>query len=98
MAENYGTAICRHIRAFYSVAAGEPIVYWPFDSSILGAGAILVKRQGDTGDICHYDIEKLSHKEAKEIFGDHALNDNLFFCNSDEEEPFSVNKLKELLN
>jgi hypothetical protein len=51
-----------------------------------------------TGDICHYDIEKLSNKESKDIFRNHALNANLIICNNDGEEQFSVEKFKNSLN
>lgn len=98
MAGNYGTTICNHIKTFYLVATGEPIVYWSFDSMILGEKAVLVNRLSNTGDICHYDIEKLSHREEKNIFSSHVSNGDLFICNNNGEGPFSVEKLKELIN
>jgi len=98
VAENYDTTICSHIRTFYATVTGEPIVYWPFDSSILGTKAILEKRESNTGDICHYDIKNLSNKEAKEIFREHAKSNNFFICNPDGEEPFTIEKLKNLIN
>lgn len=98
MDNNYGTTICEHIRTFYSTVTEEPIVYWPFDSSMLAAKSNIVNRESITGDVCHYDIENLSHKQAKEIFRDHASNDNLFICNPDDGEPFTIEKLRSLLN
>jgi len=96
--DNYGTTICNHIRTFYSIVAGEPIVYWPLDSSLLGAKAILVNKESNTGDICHYDIENLSDKERRDIFRNHASNANLYICNNDGEEEFSVEKFRNMLN
>jgi hypothetical protein len=96
--KNYSTTICNHIRIFYSLVAVEPIIYWPFDSSILGTKAILINRKSNTGDICHYDIENLSDKETRDIFRNHASNANLCICNNDGEEEFSVNKFRDMLN
>jgi hypothetical protein len=96
--EHYGTTICDHIRAFYLTVTEEPIVYWSFDSSILGTKAILEKRESNTGDICHYDIENLSHREAEEIFRKHAKSNNFLICNVDDEEPFTIEKLRNLIN
>lgn len=98
MVDNYGATICNHISNFYSIVAGEPIVYWEFDSSILGQNARLVNIISSTGDICHYDIENLSNKESRDIFRDHALNANLRICNKNGEEQFSVEKFRDLLN
>lgn len=95
--ENYDTPICKHIKIFYSIVAGEPIVYWPFESSILGEKARLVNRPSNTGDICHYDIENLSHKESRDIFRNHASNSNLYICNNDNEDQFSIEKFRDLI-
>jgi hypothetical protein len=57
-----------------------------------------VNRESDTGDICHYDIENLSHKEGQDIFSRNASNDNFIICNNDDEVPFSIETLKKLNN
>jgi hypothetical protein len=51
-----------------------------------------------TGDACHYDIQSMSNKESRDIFRDNALNANLYICNNDGDEQFSVEKLINLLN
>lgn len=98
MGDNYSTTICSHIRTFYLIIAGEPIVYWPFDSAILGETALLVNIRSNTGDDCHYDIVNLSNGESRRLFRDHALNANLRICNSDDEKQFSVEEFRDLLN
>ena len=95
--ENYNTSICEHIRTFYSIVAGDPIVYWPFESSILGEKARLVSRISTAGDICHYDIENISHKEGRDIFRNYASNANLYICNNDNEDKFSIEKFKDFI-
>lgn len=97
MVEHYGTTICNHIRTFYATVAGEPIVFWPFDSSILGNRAILTNRESNTGDVCHYDIENLKDNKAKGIFKDHAKSDRFLICNVDDDEPFTIEKIKSLI-
>ena len=57
-----------------------------------------MNRESNTGDICHYDIGNLSNRESRNIFRNYATNDDLFICNNDNEEPFSIEKLNNLIN
>jgi hypothetical protein len=76
--------------------AGEPIVYWQFDSEVLGDGVQLVKNVGTTGDDCHYDICQLPRKRGKDIFKENALNQNLRICINNDAIQFSLEVFEDL--
>ena len=67
-AEAASGSVCRHARAFYGRVAGEPPIFWRFDSAILPDGHSLDTQPSDTGDDCHRNIEGLSNNRAKKFF------------------------------
>ncbi len=95
----YKNTICKHINDFYSKPAGFPIVFWCFDSKILGDAAILENKKSDSGDACHYNIIGISNEKAKEIYQSQEKNGNLNlkFCRNMKEKKLIMDQYHDLL-
>ncbi|MBI2433662.1 MAG: hypothetical protein HYV26_12420 [Candidatus Hydrogenedentes bacterium] len=62
--------------------ASEPPIYWEFDTELLPASCVLVKHPSSTGDVCHYDLTRITRGEARRIFAGVTL-DHLTICLDD---------------
>ena len=60
--------ICDHIRKYYRITAGEPPIYWRFDTGILPGNFKLEQEDSPAGDECHYNIRGITDKAAKSLF------------------------------
>lgn len=65
---NTSNSICSHIREYYQRTAGEPPIYWRFNTEILPAEIELEQEDSLSGDKCHYNIKGLHDKEARKFF------------------------------
>ena len=59
-----GRAICEHVRTYYSVVAGEPVIFWEVPDDVYD-GCEFVQETTDTGDDCHYNIVGLAKQRAR---------------------------------
>ena len=79
-----GSATCEHIINYYSSIASEPPIFWRFSTDILPTPHSIVSEVSTTGDVCHYNIQGLSNKQARDFFIEHSLlktrKDLLFTC------------------
>jgi hypothetical protein len=75
---NNSNSICSHIRKFYQRTAGEPPIYWRFNTELLPNKIELEQENSASGDECHYNIRGLSDREARKFFKSYNQKLNLF--------------------
>ena len=81
---NSGRTICEHIIAYYQSVASEPPIFWQFSSDILPQRSSIVPEVSTTGDICHYNIQGLSDKQARQFFKEYCCGiTQLLICRPD---------------
>ena len=60
--QDTGNSVADHIRRYYQCfpnVAGEPPIFWKFDTDILPPGHAVQQVTSDSGDICHHDVKGL---------------------------------------
>lgn len=75
---NSNGSICSHIREYYQKTAGEPPIYWRFNTEILPPDIELVQEDSPSGDRCHYNIRGLTDKNARKFFKKYNFDLSLF--------------------
>lgn len=103
----YHTSVCEHIDLFYSSEqlgrhpiGYPPIVYWLFDSSILGGQATLEPSLGPKGCQCHYDIKGIDDSQAAQVYQkqeDDGLLDIHICLEDGTDRPINVDTDHEIL-
>jgi hypothetical protein len=65
-----GHTLYEHIQRYYIgfTPNALPPIFWEFEASILPSGCELEQETSESGDDCHYNIVKLSEKDAKRFF------------------------------
>ncbi len=97
--------MCEHIDSYYSHRFPEPVVYWTFDPAILQPRVEddptwevhVLETPSDTGDPCHRNIHGFSNNRANKIFKRHADVDEMMICAGGVAEPFSWDRIRELV-
>lgn len=99
------SCLCQHIDRYYSHRFPEPVVYWTFDPGILEPtddddpkwAVRLVDVRSDTGDDCHRNIHGFSDNRANRILKRHVEPAAMTICTNGEAEPFSWDRMRELV-
>lgn len=76
------------MRIYYASVDTQPIIYWVFDSAILG-DAWLEYSPSESGDVCHINIKNLTNQQAEEIFIHNFVHEECRICLNDLDKPFT---------
>ena len=68
--------VCQHIEHFYPPPTSSiPPIFWEFNEQQLPTGYSLAQETSPSGDICHYNIEGVADKSAREMLLQVKLSD-----------------------
>ena len=74
--QQQGNSVCEHIEQFYPPPTSSiPAIYWEFAEEQLPIGYQLEQQTSASGDHCHYNIEAISDKSAREMLLHTKLSD-----------------------
>jgi len=87
---------CQHLNLFYSTVDQEPLLYWIFDSEILGDATLQSDLPGPEGNKCHINAKNLTDDQAGEIFKNNFNFTDCNICSDGINHQFSSELFKEL--
>lgn len=86
--EKNGKGVCEHIQLYYKSTVASPVMSWIFEDDILPDGCELEQNTSESGDECHYNIKKITNKDARKIIVNLPPSD-IQICNNNKTIPFS---------
>jgi hypothetical protein len=90
--ENGGLSICDHIRKFYkSNVAGDPALFWIFESSDLPQSAVLDPNAFRNEDPCHDNVQNLTKSVCRKMVAAAVV----YICANDGIRVATVDDIKE---
>lgn len=93
----YQISTCQHLNLFYSTVDQEPILYWVFESEILGNAVLECEMPGpDEGNKCHINVKNLTNDAAEIIFKNNFRFTECKICSGGSDHEFSKKLFKEL--